>query len=164
MDKRFLMFFGAGVVVIAIAVTLVLTSNKGSHLALQGEVLKVRSGELDAQNTIAVLDFRLENPSNVPFVVKDVVVTLTPQKGDPVDGVNVSKSDLKRLFQYNRFLGDQYNDGLSIEDTIPPHGKVDRMVATRFEVSRPDMESAKSVRLHIEDVDGPMFETTYNLK
>jgi len=97
-------------------------------------------------------------------VVKDVVVTLTPQKGDPVDGVNVSKSDLKRLFQYNRFLGDQYNDGLSIEDTIPPHGKVDRMVATRFEVSRPDMESAKSVRLHIEDVDGPMFETTYNLK
>lgn len=164
MDKRFLIFFGAGIVVIAIAVAAVLTSNKGSHLVLQGEILKVRSGALDAQNSIAVLDFRLENPSNVPFVVKDVVVTLEKQKGDPVDGINVSKSDLRRLFQYNRFLGDQYNDGLSLEDTIPPHGKVDRMVATRFEVSHSDLESAKSVRLHIDDVDGPMFETTYNLK
>lgn len=164
MDKRFLIFFGAGIVVIAIAVAAVLTSNKGSHLVLKGEVLKVRSGALDEQNSIAVLDFRLENSSNVPFVVKDVVVTLEKAKGDPVDGVNVAKTDLPRLFQYNRFLGDRYNDGLSIEDTIPPHAKVDRMVATRFEVSRSDLESAKSVKLHIDDVDGPMFETTYNLK
>ncbi len=76
MDKRFLIFFGAGIVVIAIAVAAVLTSNKGSHLVLKGEVLKVRSGALDEQNSIAVLDFRLENSSNVPFVVKDVMVTL----------------------------------------------------------------------------------------
>ena len=25
------------------------------------------------------------------------------------------KADLKQLFQYNRFLGDQYNDGLGLQ-------------------------------------------------
>ena len=34
-----------------------------------------------------------------------------------VDGITVSKGDLKQLFQYNRFLGDQYNDGLGLQDT-----------------------------------------------
>ena len=31
------------------------------------------------------------------------------------DGVTVSKADLKQMFQYNRFLGDQYNDGLGLQ-------------------------------------------------
>ncbi len=46
----------------------------------------------------------------------------------------VAKGDLKQLFQYNRFLGDQYNDSLTIKDQIAPHATVDRMLAARFEV------------------------------
>jgi len=164
MDKRFLMFFGLGIVIIAIAVFSVLTSNKGSHLVLQGKILKVRSGALDANNSIAVLDFRLQNPSDVPFVVQDVKVTLEKNDGQDSEGANIAKSDLPQLFRYNRFLGEQYNDGLTLKDTIPPHGMLDRMVAVRFEVSRTQLESAKAVRLHIDDVDGPMFETTESLK
>jgi hypothetical protein len=60
-----------------------------------------------------------------------------------VDGVTISKSDLKQLFQYNRFLGDQYNDGLGLQDAIAPHSTVDRMVAAHFEVSEADLEKAK---------------------
>jgi hypothetical protein len=159
-SKRFLIFFGVGILAVAIAVFAILTSNKGSHLVLQGQILKIRSGALDQQNSIAVLDFRVENPSNVPFVVRDVRVTLETNDGKTSEGANISKSDLKRLFQYNRFLGDQYNDGLSIKDTIPPHMAVDRMVAVRFEVSHQDLESAKAVHMRIEDVDGPFFETS----
>ena len=164
MSKRFLIFFGVGIVAVAIAVFVVVTSNKGSHLELQGKILKIRSGALNDENSIAVLDFRLENPSNIPFVVRDVQVTLEKSDGTSADGVNVSKGDLPRLFQYNRFLGDRYNDALSIKDTIPPHGTVDRMVATRFEVNHRDLESAKAVHLHIEDVDGPVFDTSQSTK
>ncbi len=62
-----------------------------------------------------------------------------------LDGVTISKADLKQLFQYNRFLGDQYNDGLGMQDIIPPHSTVDRMVAAHFEVSDADLEKAKAV-------------------
>jgi hypothetical protein len=163
MSKRLLIFVGVGVVVVAIAVVVILTANKGSHLELQGKILKVRTGALGEGNSIAVLDFRVQNPSDVPFVVGNVEITLEKNDGKMADGVTVSKSDLKQLFQYNRFLGDQYNDGFGMRDTIAPHATVDRMVAAHFEVSDAELEKAKAVHLSIQDVDGPLWETTASI-
>jgi hypothetical protein len=108
-----------------------------------------------------VLDFRVENPSNIPFVVGNVEVSLEKKNGEMVDGVTTSKSDLKQLFEYNRFLGDRYNEGLGMKDTIAPHSTVDRMVAAHFEVSNQDLDSAKAVHLSLHDVDGPSWETSH---
>ncbi len=163
MNKRLLIFFGIGVVAIAIAVVVILSANKGSHLQLQGEILKVRTGALGEGNSIAVLDFRATNPSDLPFTVRDVVITLEQPNGETVDGITVSKADLKQLFQYNRFLGDQYNQGLGLQDTIAPHATVDRMVAAHFEVSDADLEKAKAIHLSIQDVNGPLWETSHSI-
>ena len=160
MNKRLLIFFGIALVVIVIAVAVILTANKGAHLELQGKIMKVRTGVLDAGNSIAVMDFRVANPSDLPFVVRNVEITLEKPNGEMLDGVTISKADLKQLFQYNRFLGDQYNDGLGMKDTIAPHSTVDRMVAAHFEVSNQDLEKAKAVHLSIQDVDGPLWETS----
>jgi hypothetical protein len=164
MSKQFAIFFGIGVVVIAIAVSLVLSSTKGSHLVLNGKVLKVRTGALSESDSIAVMDMRLENPSNLAFVVRQVEVTLEKKDGTMADGLVVSKGDLKQLFQFNRFLGDQYNDSLTIKDQIPGHATVDRMVAARFDVKNQDLESAKAIHLSIQDMDGPLFETSTPVK
>lgn len=126
--------------------------------------MKIRTGALSDTDSIAVLDFRVENPSNVPFVVREVDVTLDTKDGKTAQGVNVARGDLKQLFQYNRFLGDQYNDSLSLQDTVPAHGSVDRMVAARFDVKNGDLESAKAIHLSIQDVDGALFETSQGLK
>jgi hypothetical protein len=164
MSKRLAIFFGVGVVVIAIAVALVLSSTKGSHLVLNGKVLKVRTGALSEDDSIAVMDLRMENPSNVAFVVRQVEVTLEKQDGTMADGLVVSKGDLKQLFQFNRFLGDQYNDSLTIKDQVAPHATVDRMLAARFEVKKQDLEAAKALHISIQDMDGPLFETTAPVK
>jgi hypothetical protein len=164
MSKQFLIFFGVGVVAVALAVVAILSYTKGSHLVLQGKIIKVRTGALSDSDSIAVLDFRVENPSDVPFVVREVAVTVEKPDGSTIDGVNVSKDDLKRLFQYNRFLGDQYNDSLTIKDKVPPHTTVDRMVATRFDLKNHDLEAAKAIHLSIQDLDGPLFETSRSLK
>src|SRR5579872_1285812 len=160
MSKRLLIFFGVGVVAIVIALVTILSANKGSHLELKGKILKIRTGALSDQDSIAVLDFRVENPSNVPFVVRQVEVTLEKKDGSTAEGVNVAKGDLKQLFQYNRFLGDQYDDGLTIKDAVPPHQTVDRMVAARFDVTNKDLEVSKAIHLSIQDLDGPLFETS----
>ena len=164
MSKQFAIFFGIGVVVIAIAVALVLSSTKGSHLVLNGKVLKVRTGAPSDDDSIAVMDLRMENPSNLAFVVRQVEVTLEKKDGSVADGLVVSKGDLKQLFQYNRFLGDQYNDSLTIKDQIAPHATVDRMLAVRFEVKNQDLEAAKALHVSIQDMDGPLFETTAPVK
>jgi len=164
MSKQFLIFFGVGVVVIVIAVVTILSANKGSHLELKGKILKIRTGALSDQDSIAVLDFRVENPSNVPFVVRQVEVTLEKKDGATAEGSTVAKGDLKQLFQYNRFLGDQYNEALTIKDTVPPHGTVDRMVAARFDVANKDLEASKAIHLSIQDLDGPLWETSQSVK
>jgi hypothetical protein len=164
MSKQFAIFFGVGVVVITIAVAMILSSTKGSHLVLNGKVLKVRTGALSDNDSIAVMDLRMENPSNLAFVVRQVEVTLEKRDGSMVDGLVVAKGDLNQLFQYNRFLGDQYNDSLTIKDQITPHATVDRMLAVRFEVKNQDLEAAKALHVSIQDMDGPLFETTAPVK
>ena len=163
MNKRLLIFFGLGVVAMAIAVVVIVTGNKGAHLQLVGKILKVRTGALGEGNSIAVMDFRVENPSDKPFVVRTVDISLEKKDGKMVDGVTVSKADLKQMFQYNRFLGDQYNEGLGLQDIIAPHSTVDRMVAAHFEVGNDELEKAKAVHLSIQDVDGPLWETSASI-
>jgi hypothetical protein len=164
MNKQLLIFVGVGVLAVGAAVFLTVTGNKGSHLQLQGKILKVRTGALGDGNSIAVLDFRVENPSDIPFVVGNVEMSLEKKNGEMVDGATISKADLKQLFQYNRFLGDQYNDGLGMQDTIAPHAMVDRMVAVHFEVSNQDLDAAKAVHLTLHDVDGPLWETSHSIQ
>lgn len=164
MNKRLLIFAGAGLVAIVIAVAVILSANKGAHLQLVGKILKVRTGALGEGNSIAVMDFRVENPSDLPFVVRTVEISLEKPNGEMVDGITVSKADLKQMFQYNRFLGDQYNDGLGLRDTIAAHSMVDRMVAAHFEVSDQELEKAKAIHLSIQDVDGPLWETSASVR
>jgi len=163
MSKRLLIFFGIGVVAVAIAVVVIVTANKGSHLELQGKILKVRTGALGEGNSIAVMDFRVLNPSDLPFTVRNVEISLEKANGEMEDGATISKSDLKQMFQYNRFLGDQYNEGLGLQDTIAPHATVDRMVAAHFEVSDEELQKAKAVHVSIQDVNGPLWETSHSI-
>lgn len=164
MSKQILIFAGIGLVALAIAVVVILAGNKGAHLQLEGKILKVRTGALGDGNSLAVMDFRVNNPSDVPFVVREVDISLEKANGEMIDGVTVSKADLKQLFQYNRFLGDQYNDGLGLQDKIAPHSTVDRMVAAHFEVGEQDLEKAKAVHVSIQDVDGPLWETSHSIQ
>ena len=111
-----------------------------------------------------MLDFRVTNVSDVPFVVRQVEVTLDKQDGKTEESAMISKMDLHQLFQFNRFLGDQYNDSLTLKDQIAPHQTVDRMVAARFDIPNKELESGKTIHLSIQDVDGPLFETSRSPK
>ncbi|MDP8983253.1 MAG: hypothetical protein M3O35_21980 [Acidobacteriota bacterium] len=159
MSGRLLIFVAIGIAAVALAVFFVMSSTKGAHLELTGKVLKVRTGALDEQHSVAVLDYRLENPSDIRFVVRLLEVRLDKADGSSEDGSQVSKRDLERLFAYNKFLGQRYNESLSIRDLIAPHSAADRMTAVTFDVAVKELESAKKLHLKIQDVDGPVFET-----
>lgn len=160
---RLMILVGVGVVLLAAVVFGVFTGNKGSHLELNGQVIKSRTGALDESNSVALLDFRISNPSNVSFVVREIKATLEKANGEKMEAQLTSKGDMKQLLEFNKFLGAQYNDTLSIKDKIPARGQIDRMVAARFEVPQAELDKGKAIVLWMQDMDGPEFTTTYKL-
>src|SRR5579871_2577196 len=154
MSKQFWIFLVLGLAVVGILVSGVLVSTKGAHLDLTGQVLKVRVLALNPKASIVVVDFRVTNPSDVPFVVRSVEMKLDPRSGETADGRSISKPDVENVFKYEKLVGPKYNDVLSLQDRIDPHRTVDRMSGARFEVPEAVVNNRKSIHLHIEDVDG----------
>lgn len=163
MSKQLAIFFGVGVAVVALAVGFIFYGNRGNHLEIKAEILKIRTGAIDEHNSAAVLDFRLEDISDVPFVLRQLTITAEQPDGDKVPGNIISKSDFKQLLDFNKFLGRQFNPGLSIKDRIAPHQTVDRMAAARFDVPQATLDQTRQMRLWIQDMDGQEFETVKTL-
>jgi hypothetical protein len=156
--KEFLITFGAGLVVILIAVAVMLYIQRGSHIELKGAILKVRTLALDENNSAAVVDFRFANTSNFPFVVRSVDLTVTDAKGEIHDGATVSEVDAKRLFEYYPVLGQKFNDSLLTRDKIAQRTSQDRMIVSSFKMPVQQLEARKNLKIRIEDVDGPVSE------
>ena len=122
MSKNFLAAFAIGIGAIAIIVTGVLYMQRGARVGLTGNYLKVRTAPLDDNSSVAVVDFRINNPSNVRFVVRTVTPVMDDPDGNMYEGRTVAEIDARRLFEYLPLLGQKFNDTLVMNDNIPAHG------------------------------------------
>jgi hypothetical protein len=158
-SKRFLIFLLAGLAVVGALLFTLFTASEGSHLRLEGKILKVRVLPVpESTASLVVVDFRATNPSNIPFVGGSVTLRLDPASGEAVEGTPVSKPDIENIFRYEKLLGPQYNPVYSLQDRIAPHQTVDRMAAARLEVPEAVVNGRKALRIRIEDVDGAVAE------
>ena len=148
------MFLIVGLAVVGIGIGFMWIGTKGNHLELNGTILKVRVLPLSPVASLVIVDFRVTDPSDVPFVMKGASLTLEPASGPTLDGMTVSKSDIENVFKYNPILGPKFNDVLGIKDRIEPHQRLDRMVGARFEIPESQAEERKAVHLHVEEMDG----------
>ena len=131
--------------------------NRGSQMQLKGAILKVRS-LADGDGAIVFVDFRVTNTATIPFVVASVQMTMETPDGEVATAVTFSKSDVEKVTRYLKLLGPKYNDVLSTKDKLPPVETVDRMAAGRFKFPPKYLESRKTLRLKIEEVDGVVAE------
>ncbi len=153
MRKELLIGVAVGLVVLGLAASGVLWVNKGSHVVLEGAIQKARTLALEESASFLVLDFRVTNPSDYPFVVREVKVIV-----DGVEGNVVADVDAKRLFEYYKEIGPKYNDSLKTRDKVGARQTVDRMVSARFELPEAKLKGRKSLVLRIEEVDGQVNE------
>ena len=160
MGKRFYIFLAAGLAVVAVLISGILVGTKSSHLELTGSILKVRVLALGEKASLVVLDFRVTNPSAVPFVIGNVSMTLEPPSGEAVEGSQVSRVDMEAVFQAQKLIGPHFNDVLTLRDKIGGRQTLDRMTGARFELPESAINQRKSVRLRLEDVDGTVAEIT----
>jgi len=148
-------FVGIGIVVCAIAVTGIVFKQRGAHVELIGSILKVRTLALDENSSAAIVDFRFRNPSDYPFVVRTVEVTMTDPGGKVNDSSSIAEVDASNLFAYFPALGQKFNPSLTLRTRIKGGESMDRMLAVRFEVPEKVLQQRKSLRIHVVELDGP---------
>jgi hypothetical protein len=158
MKNGFVAAFAIGLACIAVAVGVVVYMQRGARVGLTGKVLKLRTAPLDEKSSIVVLDFRFNNPSSYPFVVRTVMVVLEDKDGKSYEGDTVSEVDAKRLFEGLPLLGPKFNDTLVMRDRIAPETSQDRMVAARFDAPETRLAARKRFVIRIEEVDGQITE------
>jgi hypothetical protein len=156
MNKLLAYLLGASVV--GAGLYFILQGTESAHLTLTGTVLKVRVLQVSANASLVVADFRVTNPSRVPFVVQTVELVLRPLAGPPVSGTPISKPQMDAVFQGLRLLGPKYNQILGMQDRVAPGATVDRMAAARLELPAAAVDARQSLILRIEDVDGAAAE------
>jgi hypothetical protein len=154
---RWFVPFVVGLAVVGVAIFGVLYMNRGSHVELKGEILKVRT-IADGDGTIVFADFRVTNPASIPFVVSSVKMTMETPQDEVATAVVFSKSDVEKVTTYLKVLGPKYNDVLTIKDALPPVQTVDRMAAGRFPFPPKFFQQRRTLRLRIEEVDGAASE------
>jgi len=157
-SKNFAIAFGIGIVCIAIAVAGIFYMQRGAHVDVHGKFLKVRTAPIDDNNSLAVVDFRIENPSDYGFKVRTVTVIMEDAGGNPDEGQTASDSAARQAIEGIPTLGVKYNDSLIMNDTIPPKGTWDRMIASSFKMPESKLQSRKRFVVKIEEVDGKISE------
>ena len=158
MSKNFAIAFGVGLVCIAIAVGGIFYMQRGAHIDAHGKFLKVRTAPLDENNSLAVVDFRIENPSDYGYKVRTVTVILEDAAGNQVEGQTASDSAATQAIEGIPALGTKYNDSLKMNDMVPPKGTWDRMIAASFKLPDDKLQARKRFILKIEEVDGKIAE------
>ena len=154
MHKKLLIPFIAGIGVVLILIGGVLYMQRGAHIEVKGSILKVRTLAMQDESSVAVIDFRFANPSNYPFVVQRVEVSMLGADGTSYEGATVSETDARNLFQYFPVLGQKFNDTLLPRVKVPPHQALDRMIAARFEVPEAKLASRRNLTITVTEVDG----------
>lgn len=148
MSRQGLIGAAVALLVLAGIAAVALYFNRGAHMELVGEIKKVRTHDLDGTSSFVVVDFHVTNPSDFPFVVRQVEVSLF--NGEKwVQGETVADVDARGLFEYYRSIGPKYNDTFKVRDQLPSKESGDRMVSARFELqeSRVDLRKGLKVRI-----------------
>jgi hypothetical protein len=158
MQSSFLAALGIGLVVIALVIGGVFYMQRGDVMQLPGAILKVRTAPLDEQSSVAILDFRVSNPSNVVFQVRSVTLELEGGDGKSYEGQPASDGDTQRLFDGLPILGRKYNKTLQIRERINAHASADRMIAARFQAPVSLLDGRKRFVIHVEEADGVTVE------
>jgi hypothetical protein len=156
--KQFLGFVAVGLVVAAIGVGFLLFGTRKAHLTLDGRIQKVRLQATDDNSSVVILDYRLTNPSEVQFVVKQVDVVFKDNDGSELEGTVAADVDAKRVLDYYTTLGPKYNKSLVIKDTVAPNQTGDWMTMASFPLPETRLSARKNLVLRITDLDGAIVE------
>ena len=160
MSRTFAIGFGAGVVVLALALGFIVYGNRASYLQPTGRILQVRSAPLDENSSVLLVDFEATNPSGREMTVRWITVNLHRADGATPDNMPIAGSDLPLLFRAHPELGKLEHPPAREREHIAPGQTVDQVIAVRYDFPESDLKQRKDLQLVVEDITGPKLELT----
>ena len=70
----------------------------------------------------------------------------------------MSETDATRLLDYYKDLGPKFNDSLMARARVNPKQTLDRMIGASFPITQEKLDHRKSLKIVVEEVDGPVSE------
>ncbi|MEP7353683.1 MAG: hypothetical protein ABI824_10670 [Acidobacteriota bacterium] len=169
MTKNFVAILAACLALVGGVVWYSVSANQGHLLTLKGTVLKVRTLSFEPKATIVIVDFRVTNPSSVPFSVQDVALEMDPKASDanpkgadgktkPVLSRLLEKRELARLFEFEPKAGAKEHEAMGAGDSIGAGMTKEFMISARFELPQADVESRAGLRILVHEIDRMVAE------
>jgi len=149
---------GIGMIVMGALVVMVLYKQQGARLVLAGEITNVRTLGMDEKSSVALVDFKLANGSQYPFVVGSTAMSLVDANGETHEGSMVSDGHTKDLFEAFPVLGKKTATSLAIREKIAPGESRAVTLAARFEIPKGDADTRKSIKVTVTEIDGTVTE------
>ena len=142
---------GFGIVLISAILLTGGKEDKGKPLQLEGGINDVSVEKLSDGAHVVLLYITAANPSKRPFEVKNIEVTVGPEKYAVSGGV-LSKRELAGLLEFRK-LKDQ-DPAIGPGDVVEGGQRVNRMLGVRFESGIKDFVDAQfHIRFHdVHDV------------
>ncbi len=143
-----------GLVLVALLAGVAYWFNRGSQVRLNAEVVRVRTVATSETSSVLIAEVRIDNPADVPFVVRQVSLSLTGSSGDAVAGDPVAQGDLDRVLGYYTAEGPRYNETLKIRSHLTGGTRRDWTVPASFALPKAELDARRGLTIEIEDVDG----------
>ena len=142
---------------VAVAVSLYFMG-ESKMAVLNGEITSVRTLGVEKKASVAIVDFRAKNFSDVLFVAGNRNLVVMDEHGMRWQGKIISSFDLRQIFKYFPALGvashEPYVEGIKLK----PGQSVVGMLAARFAMSKTELDMRRAIALEIYDVDGSLTE------
>lgn len=164
MSKNLLIALGVGLLAVGLIVATFFKSTEEMRLTLEAELRKVRIVETSPETAMAMVDFRLQNKSNVPFVLRDAHIVLVKADGTEVEGETQPRATVNRIFDFIPQAGGKINEVLIPGDKIGPNALIDRMAGASFQLPAAELDARKLLRVELVDLDGGKFVMTEKRK
>jgi hypothetical protein len=158
MSRHSLIIGVVALLIVAGAVTSILVSTRKNRVELHGDVLKVRTHQMDPEHTIALIDLRISNPSTQQFVVSEVEVFVDESGGKSTPTDLFAETDIKRVIAYYPMLGEKFTPGLLRRDKIGSGESTDRSIAVSAPMTDERLGGRAAFRIVVHDVDGETTE------
>lgn len=144
----------AGLLAVGLALFLILAENKGSYLVLEGRILQTRVIPFDENSCGVLVDFRITNPADFPYVVEGGTLELDLQDGAKPETAAVAASNVDTMLRYDPSAGVRSNEILMPRSRLNPKQTVDRALGFRVDASAEQVRNRTALRLVIEEADG----------
>jgi hypothetical protein len=156
--QRFLLLLLVGLAAAGALTWTAFYVQRGAHLELTGTLTRVEVLPGDDANSTLVVEYKVTNPSDVPFVTRRVDVTVQLAGGRTVEGTTASESDIRRLLDFYSHLKGITAAALKPRDTVAPRQTVERTVAAGVPASEKDIRARQGLTVRFVDVDGAASE------